>query len=148
MGRGMGYLANEADFQPIRALAGSSVACYAVVMARKAFGLMLTVALAFSWAAPLCAEPAAPSHACCVGGEAPQPAPSKGDVPACCRPADSAPLSAAVTLSAPAPALLSSAVTVAEAPGVYRVASPRFVPAAPQAPPGTHSGLSPPSSGL
>ena len=115
-------------------------------MARKAFGLMLTFALSLSWAAPLFAQPEAPSHACCMGGEAPKP--SHGSLPACCRPSEGMPATDAVTVSAPAPALLAPVVTVAEAPRTCRVEPQRFVPAAPQAPPGTHSGLSPPSSGL
>ncbi len=129
-------------------LAGSSVACYPVVMARKAFSLALTLALSFSWATPVFAQPEAPSHACCMGGEAPKPEPSHGGVPACCRPSEALPPVVVAAVSAPAPALLSSAVAVAEAPRAYRISASRFVPAAPQAPPGTHSGLSPPSSGL
>ncbi|MEQ1918135.1 MAG: hypothetical protein ABL955_02970 [Elusimicrobiota bacterium] len=117
-------------------------------MARKAFGLMLTFALAFSWAAPLLAQPEAPSHACCMGGEAPKPSPSHGGVPACCRPSEALPASVAVTVQTPAPALLSSVAIVTEPFLVRRISLPRFVPAAQQAPPGTHSGLSPPTSGL
>lgn len=119
-------------------------------MTGKAFGLLLAAALSFSWAAPLCAEAAAPSHACCPGGKAPASSPSSSDstAPACCRPADAAPLPAAVAVPAPAPALLASAVAVAAPPAGIRLAPERFVPAAPQAPPGTHSGLSPPASGL
>jgi hypothetical protein len=116
------------------------------MMARKAFGLMVALALSFSWAAPLFAQPEAASHACCMGGEAPKP--SHGGLPACCRPSEGMPAADAAAVSAPAPALLSSVVAVAEVARAYRIASPRFVPAAPQAPPGTHSGLSPPSSGL
>lgn len=129
-------------------LAGSSVAWYAIVMTRGLFGLMLAGALSFSWAAPLCAEAAAPSHACCPGGEAPGSSSSDDGAPACCRAADAPPLPAAVSVAAPAPALPSSAVAAVEPASVTHPAPPRFVPSAPQAPPGTHSGLSPPSSGL
>lgn len=118
------------------------------MMVRKAFGLLFALALSVSWVGPLCAMPMGASHACCVGGEAPMPMPSNGDAPACCRPADSVPAAAAAALQAPAPALLPSDVTVAEAPITRWAAPAPFVPASPQAPPGTHSGLSPPSSGL
>lgn len=124
-------------------LDGRSVAWYAVVMARKAFGLILSLALSVAWAGPLCAMPMGASHACCPGGEAP-----KGELPACCLPTASVPASTTAALQAPAPALLPSAATVLVAPLVRRDAPAPFVPAAPQAPPGTHSGLSPPSSGL
>lgn len=113
------------------------------MMARKAFGLLLSLALSVAWAGPLCAMPMGASHACCAGGEAP-----KGDLPACCRPADSVPAAATAALQTPAPAILQSAATVADAPLVRWDAPAPFVPASPQAPPGTHSGLSPPSSGL
>ncbi len=118
------------------------------VMARKTFGLILAVALAFSWVAPLYARPAAPSHACCAGGEAPKSAPAQGDVPACCRASDALPTTVAVAISAPTPVLLSSDVVAAEPPRVQWAVPPRLVAASPQAPPGTHSGLSPPSFGL
>lgn len=112
-------------------------------MARKAFGLLLSLALSVAWAGPLCAMPMGASHACCPGGEAP-----KGDLPACCRPADTVPAVPASVLLAPAPALLPSVSLVADAPVLRWDAPVPFVPASPQAPPGTHSGLSPPSSGL
>ncbi|MBI5246359.1 MAG: hypothetical protein HY923_04210 [Elusimicrobia bacterium] len=117
-------------------------------MARKAFGLLLTVALSFSWAGPLCAESGVQSHACCVNGAAPMSAPDDSQAPACCRASDALPQGLATAVSAPAPALLSSCALAAEPTVVFRGVAPRFVPAAPQAPPGTHSGLSPPSSGL
>jgi hypothetical protein len=115
-------------------------------MARKAFGLIVAAALSFSWAAPLCAMPAAPSHACCAGGKAPMP--SKGGVPACCRVTDAVPATVAAAATAPAPVLLPSAVSFDAPSAAGRPAPARPVPSAPQAPPGTHSGLSPPSSGL
>lgn len=117
-------------------------------MARKAFGLLLGLALSVSWAGPLCAMAAGPSHACCAGGDAPMPSPEDKNLPACCRPAEAVPAPAAIVLQAPAPALLPSVVTVVETPAPGRLAPPRPVPTAPQAPPGRHSGLSPPSSGL
>ena len=117
------------------------------MMARKAMGLLLGLALAVSWAGPLCAMSAGPTHACCEGGQAPMPTPDR-DLPACCVAPASIPAAAAAAFQAPAPALLPSSFSVAEAPRLDRLAPPRCVPAAPQAPPGTHSGLSPPSSGL
>ncbi|MBI2385319.1 MAG: hypothetical protein HYV14_04815 [Elusimicrobia bacterium] len=117
-------------------------------MARKAFGLLLSLALSVAWVGPLCAMPMGPTHACCVGGGAPMPAPSNGDVPACCRPADSVPAASTAALLAPVPALLPSGVIVAQPPASGGEATSRSVASAPQAPPGTHSGLSPPSSGL
>ncbi|PIR14977.1 MAG: hypothetical protein COV48_16925 [Elusimicrobia bacterium CG11_big_fil_rev_8_21_14_0_20_64_6] len=117
-------------------------------MARKMFGLLLVAALSLSWVAPLCAQPTGASHACCMGDKAPMSSPEKGALPACCRVSDSAPASVAVEAFAPAPALLSSVVISAAPSLVSWAVAPRFVPAAPQAPPGTHSGLSPPSSGL
>lgn len=113
---------------------------------RKAFGLMLASALALSWVAPLCAQPAAPSHACCSGGQS--PAPDHGRLPPCCRVTEGVPAADAAAVSAPAPVLLSSVAAAVETPVVLWAGPPRSVPAAPQAPPGTHSGLSPPSSGL
>lgn len=118
------------------------------MMARKALGLLLGLALSVSWAGPLCAMSLGPSHACCAGGDAPMPSPEDKNLPACCRPADAVPAPAAAVLQAPAPALLPSAVIVVEALSLDRPAPPRLVPASPQAPPGKHSGLSPPSSGL
>lgn len=117
-------------------------------MARKAFGLLLGLALSVSWAGPLFAMSVGPSHACCAGGDAPMPSPDDRDLPACCRPVDAVPSPAAASLQAPAPAVLPCAVTASPAPAVDRLAPPRLVPSAPQAPPGRHSGLSPPSSGL
>jgi hypothetical protein len=118
------------------------------MMARKAFGLLLGLALSVSWAGPLCAMSAGPTHACCVGSDAPMPSPGDKNLPACCRPADSVPAPAVAVLQAPAPAFLPSDVIAVAPPAVERLAPPRHVPSAPQAPPGKHSGLSPPSSGL
>lgn len=117
-------------------------------MARKAFGLMLSFALSLSWAAPLCAMSSGPSHACCVGGEAPMPSPSDETLPACCRAPEALPPAVSAAAQASAPALAASVVAVAEASRVRWDAPAPSVPAAPQAPPGSHSGLSPPSSGL
>ncbi len=113
------------------------------MMARKAFGLLFSLVLSVAWAGPLCAMPMGASHACCPGGEAP-----KGDLPACCLPAVSVPASTTAALQAPAPSILQTAATVVESPRVRWDAPSPSVPASPQAPPGTHSGLSPPSSGL
>lgn len=115
-------------------------------MARKTLGAVLVLALSMSWAAPVFARPAAPSHACCMGGEAPK-TPSHG-TPACCRPSEGLPPVVAAAVTAPAPALLSSVVIAAEPAVVSWLAPARRDAASPQAPPGTHSGLSPPSSGL
>jgi hypothetical protein len=112
-------------------------------MARKAFGLLLSLVLAVSWAGPLCAMPMGASHACCPGGEAP-----KGDLPACCLPTVSVPAASTAALQPPAPVILQTAAPVADAPRARWGAPSPFVPASPQPPPGTHSGLSPPSSGL
>lgn len=117
-------------------------------MARKAFGLLLSLALSVAWAGPLCAMPMGPSHACCVGGEAPMPAPSDETLPACCRAPEALPPAVSAAAQASAPVLTASVAAVAAAPSVRWDAPAPFVPAAPQAPPGTHSGLSPPSSGL
>lgn len=117
-----------------------------VSMARKSFGMILALALSLSWAAPVFARPEAPSHACCMGGAAPK-APSRG-VPACCRPSEGLPPVVAAVVTAPAPALLTSVVIAAEPAAVSRLVPARLEAASPQAPPGTHSGLSPPSSGL
>lgn len=117
-------------------------------MARKAFGLLLSLALSVAWAGPLCAMPMGSSHACCVGGGAPMPSPAGKDLPACCRAPEALPPAVSAAAQASAPALTASVAAVAAAPSVRWDAPAPFVPAAPQAPPGTHSGLSPPSSGL
>jgi len=117
-------------------------------MVRKAFGWLLTAALAVSWAGPLCAQPDASSHACCVGEETPMPAPAHNQAPDCCRAPDALPVGVGAAIPVSAPALLNVAVTVVVPAVSGFIATPRFVPAAPQAPPGTHSGLAPPSSGL
>ncbi|MEK7382855.1 MAG: hypothetical protein AAB262_06165 [Elusimicrobiota bacterium] len=117
-------------------------------MSRKAFGLILAAALSFSWAVPLRAMSAGPSHACCAGGKAPMPMPAGQDVPACCRAPEAMPPVVSAAAQAPAPALLACVVIVADAPRVIWAAPAPNVAASPQAPPGTHSGLSPPSSGL
>lgn len=116
-------------------------------MARKVFGLILTAALACSWAAPLLAQPEAPSHACCMGG-APMPEPVNGGVPACCRESESLPPVVGAAMAALVPVLLPSVAIAVEPHRVLCVAPARDAAASPQAPPGTHSGLSPPSSGL
>ncbi|MBI4060773.1 MAG: hypothetical protein HY403_05020 [Elusimicrobia bacterium] len=117
-------------------------------MAREACRLILAVALAASWAAPLRAASLEPSHACCAGGEVPMPARPDGQLPACCRAPEVPLLVCAAPLQAPAPALLPFVAAAAE-PLLGALAVPaRPVPSAPQAPPGTHSGLSPPASGL
>lgn len=118
-----------------------------VSMARKSFGMILALALSLSWAAPVFARPEAPSHACCMGGGAKAPKPHAG-VPACCRPSEGLPPVVAAVVTAPAPALLTSVVIAAEPAAVSRLVPARLEAASPQAPPGTHSGLSPPSSGL
>lgn len=115
-------------------------------MVRKTLGAFLVLALSLSWAAPVFARPEAPSHACCMGGQA-RKAPAKG-APACCRPSEGLPPVVAAAPTAPAPALLTAVVTAAEPAAVSWLAPSRLVAASPQAPPGTHSGLSPPSSGL
>jgi hypothetical protein len=119
-----------------------------MVMVRKVFGLLLSLSLSVAWAGPLCAMPMGASHACCVGGGMPMPSPADPDAPACCRPADSVPAASTAAIQTPAPALHSSVEIISDAPRARWSAPSASVPAAPQAPPGTHSGLSPPSSGL
>ncbi len=115
-------------------------------MSRKTFSVLLAVALSLSWAAPVFARPQAASHACCMGGT--KPAKHHSGVPACCRPSEGLPPVVAAAPSAPAPALLTSVVIAAEPETVSWLAPSRLVAASPQAPPGTHSGLSPPAYGL
>lgn len=117
-------------------------------MARKALVMIFTAALAVSWAAPLCASSTAPNHDCCEGGMAPMSAPTDTQAPACCRAPDAVPVGFAAAVEAPVTALPCSGAIAAEPPAVERIAPPRFAAASPQAPPGTHSGLSPPPSGL
>lgn len=117
-------------------------------MTRKAFGLLLSLALSVAWAGPLCAMSTGATHECCVGDEMPKPAPADKNLPACCRPAVSVPTASTAALQVLAPILLSFDASAAEAPAAGFVVAPRFIPFAPQAPPGTHSGLSPPTSGL
>lgn len=117
-----------------------------VLMVRRTLGAFLVLALSMSWAAPVFARPEAPSHACCMGGDA-HKAPAKG-APACCRPSEGLPPVVAAAPTAPAPALLSSVALAAEPAAVTWLPPARRASASPQAPPGTHSGLSPPASGL
>ncbi|MEK7389296.1 MAG: hypothetical protein AAB036_06340, partial [Elusimicrobiota bacterium] len=119
-------------------------AWYPVGVTRKALGLVLAVSTAVSWAGSLCAASAAPSHACCAGAPAPSSAP--GDAPACCREPQAPPSAVAADVKVPGPALAGGAVLVFELPSVGLRIEPREPSWAPQAPPGTRSGLSPPSS--
>lgn len=115
---------------------------------RKLASILAVAALALSWAGPLCAmaAPQAESHACCPGGKAPDQAPMDG---ACCRVSQAVP-----PVAAPSALPAASAVAPAAAPAVLAPASSfaglvsRLAVAAPDAPPGASSGLSPPASGL